>query len=71
MRISYIECHAKIAQLLLNSHSAHRSCQLLLFTIIFTLDEPRSKLGLIVLMRSMCSMWFDVFDGFDVVRCVR
>ena len=25
--------------------------------------------GMIVLMRSMCSMLFDVFDGFDVVRC--
>ena len=39
---------------------------------IITRDEPRSKFGLIVLMRSMrsmCSMWFDVFDGFDVVRC--
>ena len=39
---------------------------------LVTRDEPRIKFGLIVLMRSMCStcsMWFDVFDGFDVVRC--
>ena len=27
------------------------------------------KFGSIVLMRSKCSMFFDVFDGFDVVRC--
>ena len=33
---------------------------------IVTRDEPRIKFGLMVLMRSM---WFDVFDGFDVVRC--
>ena len=36
---------------------------------IVTRDEPRIKFGSIVLMRSMCSMLFDVFDGFDVVRC--
>ena len=36
---------------------------------IITRDEPRIKFGLMVLMRSMCSMLFDVFDGFDVVRC--
>ena len=51
---------------------------------IITRDEPRIKFGSIVLMRSMCSMlfdvvrcvrcgsmWFDVFDEFhefDVVR---
>ena len=36
--------------------------------VIITWDEPRIKFGSIVLMRSMCSMLFDVFD---VVRCVR
>ena len=33
---------------------------------LITRDEPRIKFGSIVLMRSML---FDVFDGFDVVRC--